>query len=151
MFITDWIPKPVFLNFSCSKGAHVSTLLWGELHVLWLDFGLWAFFHFFCRSSHTKVTNCNQVRAWVHFIYMRHVFLLTGSQSGFLTVVEPKWNFLFCVGHFKAADILRCQWAFPLCLEIYPILACFKPQHYCIFLKLPSFWTETIFEVGKGK
>lgn len=69
-----------------------------------LGFGL---FLLFCLFSHTKVTNCNDGLGLLHLYEM--CFCLTGSQSGFLIVVEPKWNFLFCVGHFKAADILRCQ------------------------------------------
>lgn len=74
--------------------------------------GFWALslFLLFFFFSHSKVTSCNQpTEGPIYFIYRSYIFLLTGNQSGFLIVVEPKWNFLFCVGHFKAADILRCQ------------------------------------------
>lgn len=58
------------------------------------------------------------MRAYASLTYVRNAFLLTGNQSGFLVVIVPEWYFLFSVGHFEAADILRCHSAFPWTFDL---------------------------------
>lgn len=92
------------------------------------------------------------MRAWACFIYVRNVFLLTGNQSGFLVVIDTKFScFLFCVGHFEAADILRCHSAVTCTLENLSHFVLLQAATFLHFQESTSLLTETKIEVKRNK
>lgn len=92
------------------------------------------------------------MRAWACFIYVRNVFLLTGNQSGFLVVIDTKFScFLFCVGHFEAADILRCHSAVTCTLENLSHIVLLQAATFLHFQESTSLLTETKIEVKRNK